>query len=131
MQNRVYRVSEVSRHAFHHLVALWVMIFCLTFIVAFIMSMKEAKADAFLPFPKAEKIFEPAVLRNFSSSPSPALVDERCDSYLHPLHQRNASITSSSRNQRNAETKGVQTIAAIKAYRQCVSQIALEQLANR
>ncbi len=131
MQHHIYRVSEISRHAFHHLVALWAVIMCLTFVVAFILSISEAKADVILPFTKAEKIFEPAVLRNFSPSPSPALVDERCDSYLHPLHTSNATITSSSRTQRNAEPRGLQTIVAIKAYRQCVSQIALEQLANR
>ncbi len=131
MQHCVHRASEVSRHAFHSLVALWLLIVGFTFIIAFLLSINEAKADIFIPFPKAEKIFEPAVLRNFSSSPSPALVDERCEPYLHPHKARNAVITSSSRTQRNADPQSTQTIVAIKAYRQCVSQIALEQLANK
>ena len=131
-QYKVQRVSEVSRHAFKDLVTLWLTIMFLTFAVALLISAGSAKADIILPLPKPQMTYEPATLRAFSSSPTPALIQERCQSHLHP---HNAGITvsnfSNSRNQRNAETQGLQTIIAIKAYRQCVSQIALEQLASK
>lgn len=132
MQHHVYRSSGVSRHAFQSLIGLWVFIAIITFVVALIMSSSSAKAEGLVPFPKVEKIFEPAVLQSFSPSPSPALVNERCQPFLHPTHTGNVNITTSSRRtQRNAEPKSLQTVVAIKAYRQCVSQIALEQLANK
>ena len=131
MHYHIHRTSAVSRHTFHSLVGLWIVLVLVTFAAALLMSTTAAKADIIVPFTKAEKIFAPAVLQNFSSSPSPALVNERCQSYLHPTRKGSANIISSSRNQRNAEPQGVQTIVAIKAYRQCVSQIVLEQLANK
>lgn len=132
MQHRVYRATEISSHAFHHLVALWLIIVFLTFAAALLLSASEAKADVILPLPKAQRNFEPAVLRNFTPSPSSALVEERCHSHLHPLQTGNLPIIiSSSRTQRNAEPRDLQAIAAIKAYRHCVSQIVLEQLASK
>lgn len=131
MQQRAYRASEISRHAIENLVALWLTIFFITLAIGFLLSASEAKADIYLPLPKAEKIFEPAVLKSFAPSPTPALVDARCQTHLHPLQSSNATITSSSRTQRNADARGTQAITAIKAYRQCVSQIVLDQLANK
>ena len=131
MQYHAYRASELTRHAFKSLIALWLTIFFFTFAIALVFSISEAKADIYLPLPKAEKVFEPAVLRNFSSSPTPALVDARCQTYLHPLQAGNTPPTDSRRTQRNAGNRGLQAISAIKAYRQCVSQITLEQMANK
>jgi hypothetical protein len=131
MQHHAFRASELTRHAFETLVALWLTIFFLTFAIALLLSASEAKADIYLPLPKAERVFEPAVLKNFSPSPTPALVDARCQTYLHPLQTGSVTITNSSRTQRNADTRGLQAISAIKAYRHCVSQITLEQMANK
>ncbi len=132
MQNRIYRASDISRHAFGHLVALWLLIVFITFAAAMLLTATQARADIFLPLPVAEKTIQPAVLRNFTPSPTPALVDTRCQPYLHPLHKGDVStMTSSSRTQRNADPRGPQAIVAIKAYRQCVSQIVLEQLATK
>lgn len=132
MHHRLYRSSETSRYAFHNLVALWLFIFLLAFAVTLAFSARDAKADIVLPLPKVQKVFEPAVLQSFTPSPSPALVEERCNTYLHPLQTGSvSSIPSSSRTQRNADPREKQTISAIKAYRHCVSQIVLGQLANK
>ncbi len=130
MQYRVQRVSEVSRHAFQNLVALWLTIIFLTCAAAFLVSMGSAKADIILPLPKAQTVYEPAVIRHFSPSPTPTLVQERCHPHLSTHTAGNVQSNLSSRIQRKADTQGLQTIEAIKAYRHCVSQIALDQLAS-
>lgn len=131
-QYKVQRASEVSRHAFKDLVTLWLTIMFLTFAAALLISAGSAKADILLPLPKPQMVYEPAILKVFSSSPTPALIQERCQSHLYPQQTGITTLNfSTSRNQRNAETQGLQTIMAIKAYRQCVSQIALEQLASK
>ena len=131
MPYKVQRASELSRHAFENLVTLWLTIVFLTLAAAILLAAGSAKADIMLPLPEPSLTYEPAVLKSFSLSPSPALVQERCSSHLHPQKRNIVQAQFSSRNQRNAETQGLQTIMAIKAYRQCVSQIALSQLASK
>lgn len=133
MQRHIQCASAISRQAFRHLVLLWALLVFLTIAAAVLLSASEAKADVVVPLPKAQKVFVPAVLRNFTPSPSPALVEERCQSHLHPRQTDSlVPITiSMSRSQRNAETREVKTVEAIKAYRQCVSQVVLEQMAKR
>lgn len=131
MQYQVQRASEVSRHAFQKLVTLWLTIVFVTFAIALLMSAGTAKAEIFLPLPEAQLASEPAILKVFSPSPTPAIIQQRCQSHLHPHTNGIANMNVSSRNQRNAETQGLQTIMAVRAYRQCASQIALEQLASK
>jgi hypothetical protein len=131
MQYQIQRVSEISRHAFKNLITLWLTIVFLTIAAALLMSSGTAKADIVLSLPQVQMVYEPAVLQSFSPSPTPTKVQEQCLSYLHPQHTGDAQLNSTSRIQRNAETQGLQTIMAIKAYRQCVSQIVLDQLASK
>lgn len=134
MQYKVQRASELSRQAFQNLVTMWLTIVCLTLAAGILLAAGKAKADIILPLPEAQLVMEPAILKSFSSSPTPALVHERCSSHLHPQKGNIIHSGVSSRTQRNAEPQGQQTataIMAIKAYRQCVSQIALSQLASK
>jgi hypothetical protein len=131
MQHKVQSASEISRHAFGNLVTLWLTIMFLTFAAALLVSISNAKADVIVPIPEPQMAYEPALMKVFSSSPTPALIQERCQSHLHPHHSGIADSNFSSGDQRNAENQGLQTIMAIRAYRQCVSQIALDQLASK
>ena len=131
MQYRVESVSEVSRHAFQKLAFLWLTIVMLTVAAALLVSATTAKADVILPLPEAQLALKPAVLKSFSSIPPSALIQQRCHTHMTPQKNGVAPSNYSSRNQRNAETQSVQTAMAIKAYRQCVSQIALDQLASK
>lgn len=129
-QYKVHRASEVSRHAFHNLVRLWLTIMFLTVAAALLMSAGSAKADILLPLPEPQMAQEAATLQVFTPSPTPAIIQERCHTHLHP-HHGVVQSDFSSRSQRNAETQSLQMIMAIKAYRQCASQVALEQLASK
>lgn len=134
MQYKVQRASELSRQAFENLVTLWLTIVFLTLAAGILLASSKAKADIILPLPEAQLVYEPAILKSFSSSPAPALVHEKCSSRLHPQKGNILHSDVSNRTQRNAEPQGQQTtsaIMAIKAYRQCVSQIALSQLASK
>ncbi len=128
---KVQSASEVPRHVFKNLLTLWLAIICLTFAAALLISAGSAKADVILPLPAPEMAYQPAILKVFSSSPTSALIQERCQSHRHPHTTAITYSSFSSRDQRNAETKSLQTIMAIKAYRNCVSQIALEQLTSQ
>jgi hypothetical protein len=130
-QYKIQSVSDISRHTFKKLVTLWLTIMFLTVAAGFLVAVGSAKADVLLPIPKAQMVIEPAVLQHFSSSPSPAIIQQRCATHIHPQDKSVGFLSVSSRSQRNAETQGLQTIMAIKAYRQCVSQIALDQLASK
>lgn len=132
MQHQIHRFSQLPRHAFEKLVAMWLTIICLTIALGFILCAGTAKADIILPLPMAQKIVEPAAIRNFTPSPTLAFVQERCQSHLHP-HQTGGitQINYSGQRQRNAVTNEAQMIASIKAYRNCVSKITLDQLANK
>ena len=131
MQYKVHRASELSRQAFENLVTLWLTIVFFTLAAGILMAAGKAKADIILPLPHAQLAYEPAILKPFSPSPTPALIQERCSAHLHPQKGNIVNSEISSRAQRNAETQGLQAIMAIKAYRQCVSQIALSQLASK
>lgn len=129
-QYKVQRASEISRHTFKDLVTLWLTIMFLTVAAALLMAAGSAKADVIVPLPEPQMAGAPATLQVFSSSPTPAIIQERCHTHLHP-HHGVVQSDFSSRSQRNAETQGLQMITAIKAYRQCASQVALEQLASK
>lgn len=132
MQHQVHRVSELSRHAFEKLVAMWLTIVFLTVALGFILCAGTAKADIILPLPQVQKIYEPAMIRNFTLSPTLAFVQERCQTHLRPNHTNGIShINYSSQIQRNAVTNEAQMITAIKAYRNCVSKTTLDQLAKK
>ena len=133
MKRHVYCASTFSRQTFKDLLLLWFVVVALTIIAGVLLAASEAKADVVLPLPKAQKVFVPAVLRNFAPSPSPALVEERCHPHLNP-RQTDSLIpvtTSTSRHQRNAESRENTSVEGIKAYRRCVSQIVLQQLAQQ
>lgn len=131
MQYKVQRASEISRHAFQNLVALWLTIICLTIAAALLISASTAKAEIILPLLKPQMAYEHAIPKVFSPSPAPAFIQKRCQSHLHPQQHGIAHSNVSGRSQRNAENQDLQTIMAIKAYRQCASQIALDQLASQ
>lgn len=131
MQYQVHRASEVSRHVFQKLITLWLMIIFMTFAVAFLITMNSAKADVIVPLPEAELDGQRAILKVFTPSPTPAIIQQRCQSHLHPQKAGIAHMNLSSWNQRNAENQDLQTVVAVRAYRQCASQIALEQLASK
>ncbi len=132
MQHQIHRFSELPRHAFEKLVVMWLTIVFLTVALGFVLCAGNAKADIIIPHIKAQMVYEPAAIRNFTPSPTLAYVQERCQSHLHP-HNTNGitQINYSSQRQRNAVTNEAQMIAAIKAYRNCIGQTTLDQLAKK
>lgn len=132
MQHQIHRFSDLPRHAFEKLVATWLTIVFLTVALGFVLCAGTAKADVILPLPMVQKIYEPAMIRNFTPSPTLAFVQERCQTHLRPHHTHGITqIDYSSQRQRNAVTTKVQMIASIKAYRNCVGKITLDQLAHK
>lgn len=130
-QYKVQRASEVSRHAFKNLVTLWLTIIFLTFAAALLIAAGSAKAAVVLPLSPPQIVYHPAILKVFSTSPAPAMIQERCHSHLHPQQHGINRSNFPGRTQRNAEPQSLQTVMAVEAYRQCVSQITLEQSTNK
>lgn len=132
MQHQIQRISQLPRHSFEKLVAMWLTIVFLTVALGFILCAGSAKAEIVVPHIKVQKVYEPAAIRNFTPSPTLAYVQGKCQSHLHP-HQADGitQINYSSQRQRNAVTNEAQMISAIKAYRNCVSKFTLDQLANK
>jgi hypothetical protein len=132
MQHQVHRFSDLPRHAFEKLVAMWLTIIILTTALGFLLCATSAKADIIIPIPKAQLVYEPAAVRNFVPLPTLAFVKDRCQSHLLPHIQGGIHhVNYSSQTQRNAVSTEDRTIAAIKAYRNCVSKNTLDQLANK
>jgi hypothetical protein len=132
MSVKLYRVSELSRHTFEKLVALWITIICATLALAFLVSASSAHAEVFPFLPKAEQVYKPAVFTNFSPPPASSQVKEQCQPHLLHPHQTGQALTKpSSEAQRNAEKRKAYIMASIKAYRDCVSRITLEKFASR
>jgi hypothetical protein len=132
MQHQIHRFSDLPRHAFEKLVAMWLTIILLTTAIGFILCATTAKADIPLPLPVAQMVYEPAAVRSFIPSPTLAFVKEKCQKHLRPhtpvgIHQLNTS----SQRQRNAVKTEDQAIAAIKAYRNCIREGTLSQLAYK
>jgi hypothetical protein len=132
MKHQIHRFSDLPRHAFEKLVATWLTIVFLTVALGFVLCAGTAKSDVILSLPLVQKIYEPAMIRNFTPSPTLAFVQERCQTHLHPHHTYGITkIDYSSQTQRNAVITKVQMIASIKAYRHCVGKTTLDQLAQK
>lgn len=128
------RLFYTPSFSFRSLVVLWLFFFSLAALSALVFAPRAAQADIYLPLPKAQKSYQPAVLRSFTPSPSPTLVETQCGTLRHSLHESAHDVSLSSfdsRTQRNAGQEATRTIEAIRAYRQCVSALVLNQLAER
>jgi|GEM_PF-4523180 len=135
MQYRVHHVSEISKHAFQNLIALWLTIIFVTVAIALLLSAGSAKADIYLALPKAEMVYQPAVIKQFSTFPTSVQIQKQCQPHLQTRSKGIALSDFQNRPQRNAEPKRQQmtqqAVLAIKAYRQCISDSTLKQLASR
>ena len=89
-QYKVQSASDLSRHTFKNLVAMWFTIMVLTFAAALFMSVGLAKADFTSPSP-----------------PTPTVVQEQSLSHIHPQKAGIAQSDISGRTQRNAEPQGL------------------------
>ena len=124
------------RRVFRNLVTLWILLLGTAIVIA-LMTFPVARANAMepLPIPKIARETTPPEFTQFSKVPPQGLDADRCQSflkYVRPIAQDNRSDTASSNpTRRPAGTADVQMvkIEAIKSYRQCRSQSALQELA--
>ena len=131
-----HTVSGHHFRLFRRLVALWIFLFGATLVVALVaMPMKRANAMEPLPFPEVTREIVAPQFVQFSTVPPQGLAADRCQSFLKSARQNivqdNRSNTAASNPTRRPAGTNAQMvrIEAIKAYRQCKSQSALEQLA--
>lgn len=135
-----HTVLGSHRRVFRNLVALWLLLFGATLLVALVaMPFKRAQAMEPLPFPKLAREIVAPEFAEFSSTmsqvPPQGMVADRCQSFLKSVRQNTVqdtrSDTATSYPTRRPAGSNVQMvkIEAIKAYRQCKSQSALQELA--
>lgn len=123
--------ANISRRAFRNLIALWLLFMAATVLIILMFGTSRALAMEPLPFPKIVRETAPAEFVQFSKVPSQSLVADRCQSLLNTVHQdkRSYKADSSSRRPAGSTSPNMVHIQAIKAYRQCMSQSALQELA--
>lgn len=122
--------ANVSRRAFRNLIALWLLFVAATVLVILMFGTSRALAMEPLPFPKIVREIAPTQFTEFSKVPSQSLVADRCQSLLTSVHQdkRSLKADSSYRRPAGSTSPDMARITAIKAYRQCMSQTALQEL---
>ncbi len=134
-----HTVLGSHRRVFQALVVFWMMLLGTTLLVVLLMPAKPANAAEALPIPKiAREMAEPAYLSlaEISQVPTQGLGADRCQSYLKSVRQNyvqdnRSENASSNPARRPAGTSARMTsVEAIKAYRQCKSQTALQELAT-
>jgi len=131
-----HSVTGVSRRLFRTLVALWLAFFGLTVLLLVIaFTTEKAQAMEPLPLPKVTREIAPPQFTNFSQVPPQGLVADRCQSLLKVRQDNRSDEANSHPSRRPAGTNVGQhdvqmvKVKAIKAYRQCRSEVALQQLA--
>ena len=131
-----HTVSGHHFRLFRRLVALWIFLFGATLLVALVaMPIKRANAMEPLPFPEVSREIVAPQFVQFSTVPPQGLAADRCQSFLKSVRQNtvqdNRSDSAANHPTRRPAGTNVQMvrIEAIKAYRQCKSQSALEELA--
>lgn len=123
-------LGGVQRRVFRNLMVMWAL-FMLAALVVLALTVPFAKAHAMdvLPVPKLMRETVEPEFTSFAPVPPSGMKADRCQSLLGDTRSNPASVTL---NQRNAENEARSTslkINAIKAYRNCKSQSALQQLA--
>ncbi len=123
-------LGGVQRRVFRNLMVMWGL-FMLAAIVLLALTVPFSKAHAMdaLPVPKLMRETVEPEFASFTSVPTSGVKADRCQSFLNDTRSNPASM---SLNQRTAENQARSTslkINAIKAYRNCKSQSALQQLA--
>lgn len=124
--------ANISRRAFRNLLVLWAM-FMLTTVLVIMIAFGASKANAMepLPLPKVVREIAPPEFTEFSQVPSQSVNADRCQSLLNKVHQdtRSSASYNSSRRPAGQASAAMVKVNAIKAYRQCMSQSALQELA--
>ena len=127
-------LGGVQRRVFRNLMVMWAM-FMLAAIVLLALTVPFAKAHAMeaLPVPKLmRETVEPEFTAFTTTTPAPGLKADRCQSFLNDTRSNPASISLNQRpagNHARSTSPDMIKINAIKAYRNCKSQSALQQLA--
>lgn len=122
--------ANISRRTFRNLIVLWLMFMAATVLLILMFGTSRALAMEPLPFPKIVREIAPTEFVEFSKVPSQSLVADRCQSLLNTVHQdtRSKKADSSYRRPAGSTSPDMARITAIKAYRQCMSQSALQEL---
>jgi hypothetical protein len=131
-----HQVVGTHRRVFRNLVTLWILFLGVAFLIA-LMTFPATRVNAMepLPIPRIAREMAPPEFTQFSKVPPQGLAADRCQSFLKSVHsiaQDNRSYTATSNpTRRPAGSTDVQMarIEAIKSYRQCKSQSALQELA--
>lgn len=127
------RYSSASKNMFRNLAMMWALFILLSFVVIMAFASNKAHAEIVMNIHQVAYVAEPASFTQFIPSPTATNAQEMCRKFLHPHTQPSGALNIglSGRIQRNAETQPRQTIEAIKAYRQCISNSVLNTLASR
>ena len=124
-------LGGVQRRVFRNLMVMWGL-FMLAALVLLALTVPFAKAHAaeVLPVPKLMRETTEPEFVTFTSVPSQGLKADRCQSYLNDPRSNPASVALNQRPAGQDQARSTsQKINAIKAYRNCKSQSALQQLA--
>ncbi len=133
MSVTISTLGGVQRRVFRNLMVMWGL-FMLAAIILLALTVPFSKAHAMdaLPVPKLMcETVEPEFTA-FTSVPSTGLKADRCQSHLNDTRSNPASISLNQRTagkQARSTSPDMMKINAIKAYRNCKSQSALQQLA--
>lgn len=123
------RSANISRRAFRNIVAVWAMLFMAAIALVIVFGSTKANAMEPLPFPKITREIAPPEYNAFSQVPSQSVAADRCQSLLSKVHQDTRSDASTSTRRPAGQQAAMVKVQAIKAYRQCMSQSALQELA--
>lgn len=118
-----------SRRAFRNLIAVWALLFMAAMGLVLAFGATKAHAMEPLPFPKITREIAPPEYNNFSQVPSQSVAADRCQSLLSKVHQDTRSDVTTSTRRPAGQYASMAKVQAIKAYRQCMSQSALQELA--
>lgn len=122
--------ATISRRAFRGLIAVWLLLAAAAVLLMIVFGATKAQAMEPLPLPKLLRDTAGAEFTQFSSVPSQSLAANRCQSLLTAVRQdmRSEAATSSNRRTAGATPPDQAKIQAIRAYRTCMSQTALQEL---
>lgn len=121
--------ANISRRAFRNLLVVWAMFVFATLVIVMAFGATKAHAMEPLPFPKITREIEAPVYTNFSKVPSQSVAADRCQSLLSKVQLDTRSDVTTSTRRPAGQHADMVKIKAIKAYRQCMSQSALQELA--
>jgi hypothetical protein len=122
--------ANISRRAFRNLLVVWAMFVLATLVIVMAFGATKAHAMEPLPFPKITREIAPPVYTSFSKVPSQSVAADRCQSLLNKVQlDTRSNVVASTRRSAGQPQADMVKITAIKAYRQCMSQTALQELA--